>query len=521
VQQENKNQEPSCSVLFFISHRNRNMKRVFLLALVVLALLAVAHCTSVGDDDNKLVHQKGGKRKQQKSSVRRTTDKDLEKVESPKELASEVNPTFKASVDKIQKVDDDSNVDDSKPEKEEGEITKWDLAQLAASASKVVYEDRNIQSSGFRTFFPMCGGANLQKFTGSQSVTTGLDSFVAEGYISYPKKQRLLMITFRGSESSLDWEANLKGYLKRESPSSIVSAKVPGKTTAGWSKAFASWEKKNYKHVSELLTREENKDAILLVTGHSLGGVMAHLGMARILASKLFNPKKSFLITFGSPAPGNTGLSSFLTTRLQCSNILRFASRHTGKLPPFQDCITKSNPLGAHSCPATTVDNPESNNCLFTHKVYTGYMKPVFADKRFSSGVCNTFPNDYNKKWFDEHKKIAECFKTLEKTGSANQPERFRMVVEVGGKCEANTPKSVMGTLKRAMVGKNYCYTNKGCKKAAKNPCKGYCSCTDNSGLASAGECKCVALASEKSWCERVGTLKATSDFVRFFSAER
>lgn len=107
---------------------------------------------------------------------------------------------------------------------------------------------------------------------------------------------KLLVLCFRGTEKLQDWITNLK--------TDLIKAHG-GEVHQGFYQGLASiWDE-----LIEALKKAWNNNQPLLVTGHSLGGALATLAVARLLEEKKYYGLDKLqingLYTFGSPRVGN------------------------------------------------------------------------------------------------------------------------------------------------------------------------------------------------------------------------
>lgn len=111
--------------------------------------------------------------------------------------------------------------------------------------------------------------------------------------IFHCKSTRKVVISFKGTDSVIDWERyNLRaGYRKLKLPNQTICCH------AGFLKA---WENVSQKIVNYL---SENSDTIgsILLTGHSLGGAVATIGYLRLKHSSKLPKLRFALVTFGAP----------------------------------------------------------------------------------------------------------------------------------------------------------------------------------------------------------------------------
>ncbi|CAI6296799.1 unnamed protein product [Periconia digitata] len=122
----------------------------------------------------------------------------------------------------------------------------------------------------------------------------------ATGFVSTDSTNNLIVISFRGSQSSENWAANFDFGL--EDTSVCKSCKAHG----GFLESWGEVKDKVLKSVKDAQTK--NPKYKVIATGHSLGGAMATLAASSLRSSGTTVD----LYTYGAPKVGNEEFNEFM-----------------------------------------------------------------------------------------------------------------------------------------------------------------------------------------------------------------
>ncbi len=175
----------------------------------------------------------------------------------------------------------------------------------------------------------------------------------------FPKINRTIyMVTFRGSASKADWGINLKtnkvnfGGSTIAEMESIAAAPIQELTPsvhAGFNKyvntvMHGSVVDENGSLKGVFKAAFEDKNATLVLTGHSLGGAAATILGARL--SDMGMPKdRMVVVTFGAPAIGNEEMAQVYGDKINLLRITNTADPVPGSLQTF---FSKYKQFGKH-----------------------------------------------------------------------------------------------------------------------------------------------------------------------------
>lgn len=132
------------------------------------------------------------------------------------------------------------------------------------------------------------------------------------GLIMLDHANQLIIITFRGTVSRADWDTNLDFF--RDDASDIC-----GKGCLAHGGFLESWRGVSAQVLANWTTLQQKYSGYrTLVTGHSLGGGLAHLCAA---ALKNANPTSNMLLyTYASPRVGNQVFANFINQKFGTNN---------------------------------------------------------------------------------------------------------------------------------------------------------------------------------------------------------
>ncbi len=244
------------------------------------------------------------------------------------------------------------------------------LVLMYCSQSVLVYADEseNIRNNYVRAYFVSLAAAsclgvyspdNSSEFSylrdyGWQivpyrEVNEGVESnfAVAHNYFKDVDKE-IYLVTFRGSVTKKDWDIDLNTGQVPYGGDTLLSMRRYAEGSAeenapavhkGFNlyvdsvlKAAAVDENNNLKSVFK--EAAENKNAFLIITGHSLGGATATL-LGERLAS-LGMPKEKFaVITFGAPAIGNKAFAEKYGDKINLLRVTNEADPIPGSMQTF------------------------------------------------------------------------------------------------------------------------------------------------------------------------------------------
>lgn len=170
---------------------------------------------------------------------------------------------------------------------------------------------------------------------------------VAKRFFQDVNKQ-VFMVTFRGSTSSKDWKINLKTKKVNYGGSTLAemesTAKLPvnGDTPAvhGGFNTYATTVLKDSVVSEDGYLRgvfgyvQENPNAILILTGHSMGGAVATIVGTR-LVDLGFPKDRLHILTFGAPAIGNKQYNENFANKLDVLRITNTNDPIPGSLQTF------------------------------------------------------------------------------------------------------------------------------------------------------------------------------------------
>lgn len=170
---------------------------------------------------------------------------------------------------------------------------------------------------------------------------------IAHNYFPELAKQ-IFLVTFRGSAGKKDWSINLKTKRVNFGGSTLaqmqkIAAEPLYKDRPAVHEGFNTYvdtvlrtsvldEQGNFKGVFQEVA--ENPNAVLLLSGHSLGGATAALLGERLLCLGL-PTERLYVVTFGAPAVGNEQFVQQYGDRLKLLRITNTADPIPGSLQTF------------------------------------------------------------------------------------------------------------------------------------------------------------------------------------------
>ncbi|KAK5164894.1 uncharacterized protein LTR77_009558 [Saxophila tyrrhenica] len=186
--------------------------------------------------------------------------------------------------------------------------------RIAGYAGAAYCSSNHVTGVNGPTIFP----PNIYDSNGATTIAYSflkVDERKTTGLIMLDHAHKALVITFRGTISDADWETNLEFVLEDASD-------VCGKGCKAHAGFFASW-----RGVSDIVTTkwralsQQYPQYSTIITGHSLGGAIAHLCAAGL---KTVGPNAAMsLYSYASPRVGNEVFASFINQRFG-ANIYRF-----------------------------------------------------------------------------------------------------------------------------------------------------------------------------------------------------
>lgn len=160
------------------------------------------------------------------------------------------------------------------------------------------------------------------------TVTNHALFIVSTTYVVRSKCGRLAIVAFRGTDP-----VNLISWL---TDADVILRKLPDNWTADGvvHRGFLANLEPAWDGIQTALRNAPKLEAIYL-TGHSLGGAMAVLAAARLLATRAFGRKIEGIYTYGQPAVGDGSFASW-GTRKMGSMLFRHVYNHdiVPHLPP-------------------------------------------------------------------------------------------------------------------------------------------------------------------------------------------
>lgn len=147
------------------------------------------------------------------------------------------------------------------------------------------------------------------------------------GYIGYMPSMKHIFVVYRGSQSATNWSLNTDPRMTQLTD--II--KMPGSqamSRTGWHDASVLCYEQVLPEVSKLVGKF--KDYKLVVTGHSLGGIMAQLTAMYMHLDKI----PCNMVNFGVPSVGNQAYCDISIAAMP--NQLRFVF-HKDAVPHMKD----------------------------------------------------------------------------------------------------------------------------------------------------------------------------------------
>ncbi|ORX68295.1 alpha/beta-hydrolase [Linderina pennispora] len=180
------------------------------------------------------------------------------------------------------------------------------------------------------------------------------------GYIAHNPKEKLIVISFRGSKELSDWRDSLNIDLVPW-PASIPGSQV----MAGVHEGYASLEPRIIPYVASLA--ERYPDYAILATGHSLGGARASLCALDLSIQHPQLVSRLRLYTYGIPKLGNSEFANAIS-RL---GIPAYRAVNRGDLAPhlpigLSDYVHFGTEAWIRDSGVTVCNGPTSGQCSDT-----------------------------------------------------------------------------------------------------------------------------------------------------------
>lgn len=223
----------------------------------------------------------------------------------------------------------------------QGYIEKYFTSVAAASCLGVYLPENSTEFNYLRSY-----GWHIMP----QKLKSGrVESNFAVAHNYFPElKKRIYLVTFRGSANKKDWSINLKTNRVNYGGSTIsemqaVASQPLRKAEPAVHAGFNTYvdtvlrtsvldDKGQLRGAFKAVS--ENDNAILVLSGHSLGGAAATLLGQRLLDLG-FPSDRLYIVTFGAPAIGNEAFANNLGQRLNLLRITNTADPVPGSLQTF------------------------------------------------------------------------------------------------------------------------------------------------------------------------------------------